>query len=446
VLNELYGDSNTGAIGLYAGIPTEVSDPTYLSEVLTHPAPPYLARDLWDLLTHPDVPLAAVNPAYAEAVPGATKPAGAAGDDDAPSAPAFGAPGMPGMPGMPGGGEGGYGGSMRPGMNRMGGGGEGGMPGGMPGMGGGMRPGGGMTMPRPGGAQMMGGGEGGYGGYGTGMTTYTPPKHQLIRFTDVNVKPGRKYRYRTRVMVHDPNHPMLGVTPPTSASLAETARKRVKEIDIADAARPKDKQTGLPHRTYWLWTPWSEPSPIAEVPHGERVYAGKSLFRTPVKVKNVDVPNEPAGTALAIVFAHDKVADVPGELTNVGRGYVLNFSLDGKAVEADKKPKVIHPVTKEVVDLDKYNIVTNAMVADIMGGEPIKPIVTGSASQTLTNIGEMLIMDASGKLHVQNEAEDILQFRRYTVPKEEKTKKAKDDTAGGLEGGMPGGRPRRGAD
>ncbi|HEY2412162.1 MAG TPA: hypothetical protein VGI40_07965 [Pirellulaceae bacterium] len=443
VFLELAGDQNTGAIGLYAGFPTEVVDPSYLGanylspESLAHPAPPYLSRNLWDLLTHPDVPLAAVNPAYAEGVASATKPAGTPSDDDAPSSPTFGAPGMPGMPGMPGGGEGGYGSGMRLGMNRMGGGGEGGMPG----MGGGMRPGGGMTMPRPGGAPMMGGGEGGYGA--AGMATSTPPKYQLIRFTDVNVKPGRKYRYRTRVMVHDPNHPMLGVTPPTNASLAETARKRVKEIDTSDAARPKDKQTGLAYRTYWLWTPWSEPSPIAEVPHGERVFAGKVTQRMLMRLKNVDVTDEPAATALAVVFAQDKVADVPGEIANARRGYVLNVALDGKSVDKDKIPKVIHPVTKEVVDLDKYNIVTNAMVADIMGGEQIRPIVTTTASQTLTNIGEMLIMDANGKLHVQNEADDILQFRRYTVPKEEKPKKKeKDDTAGGLEGG----RPRRGSD
>jgi hypothetical protein len=47
-LSELYGDPTTGAVGLYAGIPMEVSDPSYLSEALTHPAPPYLQRDLWD--------------------------------------------------------------------------------------------------------------------------------------------------------------------------------------------------------------------------------------------------------------------------------------------------------------------------------------------------------------------------------------------------------------
>jgi hypothetical protein len=442
VLAELFGDERTP--GLYAGIPTEVSDPTYLSEALTHPAPPYLSRDLWDLLTHPDVPLATVNPAYGEGVAaGAVAQAGTPGDDDAPSAPAFGAPGMPGMPGGGEGGMPGMGGGMRPGFNRMGSGGEGGMPG----MGGGMRAGGSM-LPRAGGTP-MGGGEGGYGSYGAGMPTYTPPKFQLIRFTDTKVIPGHKYRYRVRVMVHDPNHPnlLLGFTAPTSASLGETARKRVKETETADAARPKDKQSGLAYRTYWRFTDWSEPSPIADIPYGERVYAGKAIQRTVARVKGVDVAGEPAATTLAVVFAHDKVADVPGELSNVGRGYVLNFSLDGKAVEAEKKPKVIHPVTKEVVDLDKFNIVTNAMVADIMGGEQIRPIVTSSASQTLTNIGEMLIMDASGKLHVQNEADDILQFRRYTIPKEEKSKKKdKDETAGGLEGGTPGGRPRRGTD
>jgi len=236
--------------------------------------------------------------------------------------------------------------------------------------------------------------------------------------------------------VHDPNHPMLGVTPPSAASMAETVRKRVKDLDTADAAKPKIQQTGLPYRTYWIFTSWSEPSPIAEVPHGGRVYAGKVTPRAPTRVKNVDVPNEPAATALAVVFDHTKVADVPGELTNVGRGFVMNFALDSK--DKEKPAKVIHPVTKEIVDLEKYPMVTNAMVADIMGGEPIRPIVTGT---TLTNIGELLVMDADGKLHVRNEADDVLQFRRYTIPKEEKSK-AKDKEAAGFEGG-PGGRPMR---
>ena len=78
---------------------------------------------------------------------------------------------------------------------------------------------------------------------------------------------------------------------------------------------------------------------------------------------------------------------------------------------------------------------TPCAAAGARSGRPApSSIVTGSASQTLTNIGEMLVMDADGKLHVQNEADDILQFRRYTVPKEEKAKKAKDESALGPDG------------
>src|SRR5205823_4452404 len=138
VAKELYGVSERGIACLYAGVPPEVLDPTYLPHVSdpnfpNHPAPPYLQRDLWDLLTHPDVPLASFQTGYGE-LPGA---AGGAkpidNDNDAPLA----RPGGPGGVGMPGGGEGGPGMMRGPGM----------MPGGpgggsMPGMPGGMRPGG----------------------------------------------------------------------------------------------------------------------------------------------------------------------------------------------------------------------------------------------------------------------------------------------------------------
>jgi hypothetical protein len=441
-LAEYYGDERTP--GLYAGIPMEVCDPSYLSEVLTHPAPPYLQRDLWDLLTHPDVPLASVNLAYADgAVPGAGTPT-TPGDEDAPSAPILG-PGMGGFPGGGGeggmgGGLGGMGGGMRPGMNRMpGGGGEGGMMGGGM-MGGGMRPGGGMMGGgmmgggmRPGGfGGMRGGEESGMGGYGAGMPIYTPPKFQLIRFTDKEVTPGRKYRYRFNVWLHDPNHPAATILPPSLASLHENVRKRIKELDTADAARPKNKQTNQPFRTYWLVSPWSEPSPVAEVPRGERVYAGKVTPRAPTRIKSVDVAAEPVGTALAVVFDPSIRADVPGE-TNVGRGSVLNFPVDGNA----QKPgtKLIHPVTKDIVDKEKYIFTTNAMVADLSGGEPIKPVVTGSGAQTLSALGEMLVVDGDGRLRVQNEADDIYQYRRFTVPKPDP--KAKVAPQDGL--GMPGG-------
>src|SRR5204862_2419415 len=114
-----------------------------------------------------------------------------------------------------------------------------------------------------------GGMRGGYGGAGGGMPyrggnsgeygmqAYTPPKHKLIRFTDTTVELGRKYRYRVRVRLNDPNHPRGDLLPPSLASLDEKVRTRIKEIDAADATKPKDAN-GIPYRTYWIDSPWSE--------------------------------------------------------------------------------------------------------------------------------------------------------------------------------------------
>jgi hypothetical protein len=423
--------------GLFAGAPAEVVDPNYLDPELTHYAPPFLQRDLWDLLTHPDVPLMTMA-LYGESGPaGATAAAAAgtpAGDDNTLSSRRMTGPGMGGN--MPGGGstDGGYGGGRGGGFSRMPSGGEGGTAG----MGGGMRGG---FSGRSGGYTPSRGGEdsGGYG-YGSNTQTYTPPKYKLIRYTDTHVELGHKYRYRLRLFVHDPNHPNYGYTPPSAASLHGNVQKRVRELDAADAKKPKDPITGLPARKYDVITPWSEPSPIAELPSAERVFAMKVTPRSPTPIKNVPVPlGEPTAAAMAVVFDHAKIADIPGEQDRVVRGSVLNFTPD--------KTKVIHPVTKEVIELEKHPLVTNALVADIVGGETIKTINTGSATTAVTHpltaLGELLVIDSNGNLHVQNEGQDIESIRRFTVPKED----AKA-TAPGTEGGAPlpgeGAPPRRG--
>jgi hypothetical protein len=265
----------------WAGFPTEVADPSYLQPGdLTHPAPPFLARDLWPLLVHPDVPLLSMNQ-YGTGVPGAADGAAgaaAAQAEDTPPAANFMQPGMGGgMGGMPGGGlmgssdgGGGYGGGFGGGMSGMGG----GYGGGMPGMGGGYGGGtaGGMYGGMGGGygggtAGMMGSTDGGYGGgYGAGSMTITPPKYKMIRFTDMNVQPDKKYRYRLRVLVNDPNHPYPTMVALSSASLHDDVRKRSSRWTTptpgsearpaAAAARP-----GAPRSVYWVESPWSEPVP-----------------------------------------------------------------------------------------------------------------------------------------------------------------------------------------
>ncbi|MBW8884999.1 MAG: hypothetical protein JF612_09550, partial [Planctomycetia bacterium] len=224
--------------------------------------------------------------------------------------------------------------------------------------------------------------------------------------------------------------------------------ERLAPIEEAEKARPKDQATGLPYRKYWIDSPWSEPSPVAELPSPGRIFALKVLQPALQKIRNIEVTlAEPGAQAVAVVFDPSKVADVPAENDKVLRGTVLNFT-PSDAV------KVIHPVNKEVIDLhkdrdprDKVSITTNVMVADMLGGERMKSV--SGLAQPLSALGELLVMDPDGKLHVQNEAQDNEQIRRFTVPKEDKAKaKAAADAASGLsgEGGAPGGRPTRSRD
>jgi hypothetical protein len=125
-------------------------------------------------------------------------------------------------------------------------------------------------------------------------------------------------------------------------------QKRIRELDAADAKKPKDKVTNLPARTDWRLTEWSEPSPVAALPPLSRVLATKVSPKAPQKVtistpsgpKPIDVNViEPTATTLAVVFDPAKAADVPAENDKILRGSVVNFSAE--------KVKVIHPVTAD---------------------------------------------------------------------------------------------------
>lgn len=439
---------NTMVPGNWSGVLTDIVDPAYLDRELTHPAPPFMQRDIWRLLTHAEVPLASQlansgmsgGPIFPGSTPKEGEPATEA-TDDLPVMPGFGAGGSgypsgdgatPGMPGamMPGG-------SMMPG---------GAMPGsGMPRPGampftGGMGSSGGSGM-MGGGAMMSGGmrsggyGSGGYGygdGYGSNATI-APPKYKLVRFTDTNVESGKYYRYRLKVLLHDPNHPMAGMVAPTLASLDDKVRQRVQALDAADAAKPK-LASGAPYRTYWIESAWSEASPVASLPATRQYFAG--AVEQPALVSVVDgkpkVPNsQPKAKVLTSVFDPDKVVDVPAE-ADVFRGSILNFVQDAQ---------VIHPVTHEIVDLEKYNFRTDAIVADLEGGETIPPIDRKN-DEPLKVPGELLIFDASGNLHVQNETDDIENYRVLLLPKPDPKAPTpgSDGMMMGSDGaGMPGG-------
>jgi hypothetical protein len=269
-------------------------------------------------------------------------------------------------------------------------------------------------------------------GYGMGGAAVEPPKYKMVRFTDAHVEPGKFYRYRLKVLLHDPNHPQQGLAPPTLASLDEKVRARVRALDEADAAKPK-LANDVPYRTFWITADeWSEPSAVVSLPTTRQYFAGSVDQPAAVEIvpgKPKVLSSQPKGKLLANVWDPEKVVDVPAEV-DVFRGSILNFVQDAK---------VIHPVTHEIVDLEKYNFRTDAIVADLDGGEVIPPLDRKN-DEPLKAPGEMLIFDATGNLYVQNETDDIESFRRFLLPKpDEKAPPAGQDGMYGPEGS--GGEP-----
>ena len=418
----------------WAGTLTEIVDQTYLDQNLTHPAPPFMQRDSWDLLKHPDVPLA---PLVTDEMTDSMQPRRPAGDR---AAPTDDLPTMNTLPGQaPGGmGPGGFGpGGFAPGGSpgsMMPGGAMGGSIGGsgrsMMGAGSadGYRPSGGSGRPGlgMGGSRGMGG-EGGFGGgaMGSGMGSgygdmmAAPPKYKLVRFTDTTVEQGKHYRYRVKVLLHDPNHPRLDwAVAPSVVSLDPDARKRIKDLDQDDAKK------GPNYRTHWVESEWSEPSPVVTLPPTELFYAGTVTPASTAPILGRPVPTNLAkAKALTVVWDRTKVVDVPAE-KEVVIGAVLNFVQD---------VEVIHPVFHSIVPIEKYPFVTGAIVADMRGGEEI-PEALKNNEYPLTTPGEVLFFDASGNFHVQHESDDIEDFRRFLVQQPEVAPIETVDAGGGADG------------
>jgi len=411
-------------IATWAGTPTEISDPLYLDPipgvggsgagegmataapmrmeggypgmsggtapshkfgVLTHPAPPFMLRDTWDMLTHPDVPLMQLTSAT-----------------DSGS--------MPGMPGRPGR-------RLGPDGKPIGpkGSGDATEEDDLPGIGlpqAGMNPGApygpyGQTGPM----MMPGAPYGGYGEGGTGVVDPTiRPKYKLIRFTDTGVEAGRKYRYRLKVFLEDPNYPSAAFRSPPPVSLDNEVQDRVKKQAAADAKRAATRQG---FKTYWRESEWSEPSEVVSLPSMDRFFA---ISADPPALSNIidgrpGVPStQPDAKILTVVWDPAKAADLAAE-EEIFRGSLISFVADAWAV---------HPVKLEVRSLPKTEFRTNSIVADIQGGENIPPLKR--TTDPLKAPAEVLVFDSQGNLSVEDDTSDIEEVRKFT-PQPEPEKK-----------------------
>lgn len=394
----------TGVTAKWVSQMPEIVDSRYLDGgVLTFPLPPLVGRDWGREVTHSDVPLAI------DAVPEETKqPEEKKKPENAEETDMFaGGAGVGGIGGMGGResmmGPGGYGGAMggRGGMMMEGG--RGGYGGGMPGMAGGY----GMGRGEDGG---YGGGYsgGGRGGFDTNGEPLAP--HWLLRFFDFSVEPGKKYKYRVRMALLDPNQSYGG------------RRVDLESLDSEVVARIKEeKKSRRKNATPYRLTEWSKPSRTVTIPLAGSVSVAGAK---PAVTDQYD--SEPRATLLVQSFGLDdkRNAIQAAKEKDFQRGNVANMTED---------TEVLVDQGRAIDPYKGFKFETDITVADIRGGERI----TREASRP----ARVLLMGPAGQLFVQDEVSDseVVETHRATF-----TKEAPGGAGGGYMDygggrGMPGG-------
>ena len=281
------------------------------------------------------------------------------------------------------------------------------------------------------GGMALGGMEGGYGGYGMGMQRREIPEHQLFRFFDFSVEPGKYYRYRVMLRLANPNYEL---------PIQYLADETLAESTFVEA-------------------PWSEDSRTIRVPMDSRVLAG------PVKPSlNINVP--PRGSIVAVHFDSANGKEVAEEF-EVDRGQVLNFL--GVEVAKDNPPGGMPPYGAAGMEMmggegfdpmgygaeaagmqrpaakkrqpqepaEKVDYVTEMLVLDFLGGESLI-----GKDRDLKEGGRFLLMDPAGNLVMQDELDDHEEWVVYNPPEVEKPParaEGFEGIGGEMGGAMPGG-------
>jgi hypothetical protein len=375
----------------WAGQVPDVVDARYQDYVLTLPLPPLVGRDWAEDATHPDIPLAINTPPLEEqVVPLEEEPTEepAEGDDmpnfRANTPDAIGPGGYGAERGRMGGGRGygGYGGE------------EGTLGGGYGGYGSGGRGIGGYG---EGGGRGIGGyggygggrGIGGYGGEGGGGRAYggapstaqrtslpTGVDHLLLRFFDFSVEPGKRYKYRVRLVLADPNSGL------EERVLDSTVLDRQAKEWADDKARGRKDR-----RDYRMIEEWSEPSRTVGIP----LEGGVRLAET--KPAAEDKPNdEPVAKLLVESFDLDADNNAIQAATekDLRRGYVANFIV--------KDQEYLGPGGIWIDTMESFKFYTGITLLDMEGGEQLAKDNNAPA--------RVLLMDPAGELHIRRELDD----------------------------------------
>lgn len=240
---------------------------------------------------------------------------------------------------------------------------------------------------------------------GRGALEEDPVDYKLIRFYDFagfknSPKFGRKYVYRVRYAVNDPNFPFAETLQPKVSSMAPDVAARVQ--DLMSTALKDGK------RSFRRWSDWSEATEPVGLPTLEQYFAGP-VERGAVSVwkvagKDVEYAKDaPKAKILASQYDLKTGARIPMQI-DATEGTVLSKKME----TAD----IVDPITLSVKKLPDAELISGTTIVDIEGGSPL------SITEELTSPGMMLLFDQSGQLTVTDEVSDQQMFRTYTYAEE----------------------------
>jgi hypothetical protein len=270
-----------------------------------------------------------------------------------------------------------------------------------------------------GGGREMGGGEF-RGGAGIGGGAMMPGQvtslprgvdFYLLRFFDFTVEPGKKYKYRVRLALVDPNQGL----PDNVLEQAVQNRLR-KEWQVA---REKFKDKARKPTIRFL-DDYSEPSPTVGIPLAGSVWLAEAA------AKNEKLHNdEPTATVWAETFEidNDGMAINVAQEEQVRRGGIVNL---------EDVEKFSNGVWVDEFE-DSHKLETGYTLLDVAGAERLGKDMTAPA--------RILLMGPAGELVIRSEPDDRTAVSRlrliFTEPN--KPRGGREEMRGGPE--MPFGRP-----
>jgi uncharacterized membrane protein YgcG len=211
----------------------------------------------------------------------------------------------------------------------------------------------------------------------------------LFRFFDFDVAPGKKYKYRVRLFLFDPNDGM----PRRYLAAEAVVRRAALKTKTAKKLRPTD---------------WSEPSATVGIPLPGQVLASV------VKPAATTVHNSEPSAKLTVKSFRAQLGTVWAKDSSYAseaieavvqadflRGMVCNLVNRGDSWVIGADRRELYKAKKG------FPLNANIMLVDMAGGEKL----AGASAMDVPC--EVLLMDLSGRLYVRSQLEDAEEVALY---------------------------------